>query len=283
MNLVGKIFVVLVLLMSVLFAAFAVSVYATHKNWKLVVDNQTPSPGQQLGLKQQVEQRDQRLNELKDRRNALSMQLEEEKSAYEQVRVKLENEKEELRRDRDLRDKELAELTQAHREAVAAVDASHKELARLRTDIDTLRTDIRTAHKERDDHFKEVVRLTDQLHAAVFELNQLKETNRELLVELTDMKNKLRAAKIDPDTEMGLPVVEGLVMAILGDGLVEISIGSDDGLRQGHQLFVYRVGGGRSTYVGKVEVLRTDVDRAVCKIVESQGNLAKGDRVASQL
>lgn len=283
MNLVGKIFVVLVLLMSVLFAAFAVSVYATHKNWKLVVDNQTPGPGQQLGLKQQVEQRDQRLQELTDRRNALSMQLEEEKSAYEQVRVKLENEKEELRRDRDLRDKELAELTQAHREAVAAVDASHKELARLRTDIDTLRTDIRTAQKERDDHFKEVVRLTDQLHAAVFELNQLKETNRELLVELTDMKNKLRAAKIDPDTEMGLPVVEGLVMAILGDGLVEVSIGSDDGLRQSHELFVYRVGGGRSTYIGKVEVLRTDVDRSVCKVIESQGNLAKGDRVASKL
>ena len=28
---------------------------------------------------------------------------------------------------------------------------------------------------------------------------------------------------------------------------------------------------------------RTDVDRAVCKVIESQGNLAKGDRVASQL
>ncbi len=283
MNLVGKIFVVLVLLMSVIFAAFAVAVYATHKNWMLVVDNASPGPGQDLGLRQQLEQRQQRLQELTDRRNALAMQLEEEKSAYEQVRVKLENEKEELRRERDHRDKELADLTQAHREAIAAVDASHKELARLRSDIDTLRKEILTAQKERDDHFKEVVRLTDQLHAAVFELNQLKETNRELLVELTDMKNKLRAAKIDPDAEMGLPVVEGLVLAILGDGLVEISIGSDDGIRQNHQLYVYRTGGGRNMFVGKIEVLRTDVDRSVCKIIESQGNLAKGDRVASQL
>jgi len=283
MNLVGKIFVVLVLLMSLVFASFAVAVYATHKNWMQEVDNPNPGPGQDLGLKQQLEQREQRLQELNDRRNALAMQLEEEKSAYEQVRVKLENEKEELRRERDHREKELADLTQAHREAVAAVDASHKELARLRTEIDTLRADVRTAQKERDDHFKEVVRLTDQLHAAVFELNQLKETNRELLVELTNMKDKLRAAKIDPEGEMGLPAVEGLVMAILGDGLVEISIGSDDGIRQNHQLYVYRVGGGRSTYVGKIEVLRTDVDRAVCKIIESQGNLAKGDRVASQL
>jgi hypothetical protein len=88
---------------------------------------------------------------------------------------------------------------------------------------------------------------------------------------------------MNPDAEMGLPVVDGVVLAILGDGLVEISLGSDDGLNKGHQLYVYRVGGGRSTYVGKLEVLRTAVDRAVCKIIESQGNVVKGDRVASKL
>ncbi len=283
MNLVGKILVVLVMLMSVFFAAFAVAVYATHTNWMEVVDNPSPGPGQTLGLRQQLDQREQRLEELNDRRNALAMQLEEEKSAYEQVRVKLENEKEELRRQRDQRDAELAKLTQERREAIAAVDASHRELARLRSDIDELQSDKLAAQEQRDEHFKEVVRLTDELHAAVFELEQLKDTNRELLVELTDMKNKMRAANIDPDVDTALPVVEGLVMAVLGDGLVEISIGSDDGLHQTHELYVYRVGGGRSTYVGRVEVIRTDVDRSVCRIIEAQGNMARGDRVASQL
>ncbi len=283
MNLVGKIFVVLVLLMSLVFASFAVAVYATHRNWMLIVDNPTPPPGQDLGLKQELAQREQRLKHLTNRQSALATQLVEEKSAYEQVRVKLENEKEDLRRERDRRDTELADLTKAHREAVAAVDVSHQELARLRKDIDSLRTDMRAAQEERDAHFKEVVRLTDQLHAAVFELNQLKETNRELLVDLTQVKNKMRAANIDPDAELGLPVVEGLVLAILGDGLVEISIGSDDGLRPSHQLYIYRAAAGQSTFVGKIEVLRTDVDRAVCKIIQSQGNVVKGDRVASQL
>jgi len=47
---------------------------------------------------------------------------------------------------------------------------------------------------------------------------------------------QVATAKIDPDAEMGLPVVDGLVMSILGDGLVEISIGSDDGLRHLHAL-----------------------------------------------
>ena len=283
MNLVGKIFVVLVTLMSVIFAAFSVAVYATHRNWMEVVDNDSPGPGQTLGLRQQLEQRERRLQDLNDRRNALAMQLEEEKSAYEQVRVKLENEKEELRRQRDQRDADLAKVTQERREALAAVDASHRELARLRSDIDELESDKLAAQEQRDEHFKEVVRLTDELHAAVFELEQLRDTNRELLVDLTGMKNKMRAANIDPDVDTTLPVVEGLVMAVMGDGLVEISIGSDDGLRQTHQLYVYRVGGGRSTYVGRVEVIRTDVDRSVCRVIEAQGNLARGDRVASQL
>ena len=33
MNLVGKIFTVLIFLMSLVFAGFAVAVHATHKNW----------------------------------------------------------------------------------------------------------------------------------------------------------------------------------------------------------------------------------------------------------
>ena len=38
MNLVGKIFTVLIFLMSVVFAAFAVAVHATHKNWLTEAD-----------------------------------------------------------------------------------------------------------------------------------------------------------------------------------------------------------------------------------------------------
>ncbi len=34
MNLVGKIFVVLIFVMSIVFAAFSIMVYATHTNWR---------------------------------------------------------------------------------------------------------------------------------------------------------------------------------------------------------------------------------------------------------
>ncbi len=34
MNLVGRIFVVLILIMSIVFATFSIMVYATHTNWR---------------------------------------------------------------------------------------------------------------------------------------------------------------------------------------------------------------------------------------------------------
>src|SRR5688572_10141609 len=45
MNLTGKIFTMLILIMSVLFMAFSVMVFATHRNWKEFADNPTPSSG----------------------------------------------------------------------------------------------------------------------------------------------------------------------------------------------------------------------------------------------
>ena len=37
MNLVGKIFIVLIFVMSLVFMAFSMAVYATHRNWREVV------------------------------------------------------------------------------------------------------------------------------------------------------------------------------------------------------------------------------------------------------
>ena len=53
MNLMGKILVVLILVFSMVFMGITLAVYATHTNWRLVVDNENASAGQPLGLRQQ--------------------------------------------------------------------------------------------------------------------------------------------------------------------------------------------------------------------------------------
>ena len=56
MTFIGKIFTVLIFIMSIVFMSLSLVVFATHKNWKLVATNATPSATQPLGLKQQLEQ-----------------------------------------------------------------------------------------------------------------------------------------------------------------------------------------------------------------------------------
>ena len=46
MTLLGKIFTGLIVMMSVLFLGLAISVYATHVNWRKLVSNPNPGPGE---------------------------------------------------------------------------------------------------------------------------------------------------------------------------------------------------------------------------------------------
>ena len=49
-------------------------------------------------------------------------------------------------------------------------------------------------------------------------------------------------------------------------GEMEITIGSDDGLVIGHELYMYRISP-RPEYLGKVVVVAVDPDQAVVKVV----------------
>jgi hypothetical protein len=56
---------------------------------------------------------------------------------------------------------------------------------------------------------------------------------------------------------------------------IEITIGSDDGLVAGHELFVYRVKP-RPEYLGKLAIVAVDPDQAVGKVV---GNTYQGKKI----
>ena len=63
--------------------------------------------------------------------------------------------------------------------------------------------------------------------------------------------------------------------------LIEVSIGSDDGLRKGHTLEVFR----NQSYLGRVVVKSLQPDRAVCEIIPEyrKGIIKRGDRVATRI
>ncbi|MHC4403824.1 MAG: hypothetical protein ACYTG0_29555 [Planctomycetota bacterium] len=81
----------------------------------------------------------------------------------------------------------------------------------------------------------------------------------------------------------GTPAVAGTVSQV-SPGLIVVSVGADEGLRQGQTLEVHRSGEG-DTYVARVEVIQMQADKAVCRILEESvlQPIQKGDRVGSQV
>jgi hypothetical protein len=289
MNLVGKIFVVLILVMSVLFMAFAMAVYATHRNWREVVmlPPDQVVPGKEVGLQYQLEKAMADNKALNDQMDSLKKQVAAELDAKTQAVTKLENELVVAKKELKTVEATLSELDKTQRQAAAAVNSTQTNATDYRKELEGQRATVQNAQKDRDAHFKEVTRLTEELNQAVNDKDLLRKRTEELGKDLAKADQVLRKHGLDKNKDYSNvpPVVDGLVMAVLEGGVVEISLGADDGLLKGHKLEVYRIGGGQNTYVGRIEVVKTDPNRAVCKIDPKFqiSNVIKGDRVASKI
>jgi Skp family chaperone for outer membrane proteins len=288
MNLVGKIFTVLILVMSLVFMSFAVAVYATHKNWKTVVDN--AEPGKPKGYKQQLEESQKELDakkkELTDTKNTANAEIE----AKNQANKVLEEKKQEL--EKELADKKK-EADKVYKEMSGKLDElklAQDELVKLRTEVAGLRTDIQKAQEERDETIKKFVEATDKMNQKASELKLAKDLNLKLAEEVAKLKailQKLGINNREPEFyEKMPPKADGIVLAVTGttvpgQDMVTISLGSDIGMRAGHQLEVSRTSAAGPTYVGRIEVIKTDPEKAVCKVLLPylKSPVQKGDRV----
>jgi len=288
MNLIGKIFVVLIFVMSLVFMTCALMVYSAHINWREVVENTQAKPDKPLGLRLQVQNLRKDNDALKAQLDELTKKLDAEIADKRAQVAKLEQERDDLQRERDQLMAQVAQLTQQVRDAVAAMDAAHQTLAKRTEEVNNLRDLLRQAEQARHDALVRLVQRTDELHQAANELRALKDRAVTLAADLAKAKEVLTKFDLKAEPELyheQAPPVEGVVMAVPGNNLVEISIGADDGLMKGHRLDVFRLGNGENKYLGRIEVIRTEPERAVCQIVPEyqRGPIQEGDRVASKL
>jgi hypothetical protein len=272
MNFIGKIFVVLIFVMSLVFMSFAIAVYGTHQNWKQEAEKQQ-------GL---VTIARNELAKAEEAAQKLEAEKKREIDAREQALAKLEEQRKEAATAREQLAKEHNALMVKDQEAVVALKAAQQNLERLTKEVEGLRGEIRTAQGERDKSFERVVELTDQIHQEKGEVERLKERRLQLAEQLASAELVLKRHGLDKDMPVdGIPpMVRGKVLAINRDDMVEISLGTDDGLRVGHTLEVFR----GSKYLGRIELLHTTTDRAVGKIVPGfkKGIIQRDDDVATR-
>lgn len=276
MNLIGKIFVVLVLIMSIVFMTVAVVVYATHRNWEDLAKQR------QNQLRAVETERDAQIVEF----NELKNKLEAQENVSRQQIAKLQSEQRLLLTRNTGIQGELDELKETRREAVAAIASTQRTSDRLADENSGLRTEIRDGQKKTDDAVAQSIAATEKVNNTVGSLETASERAAVLMADLARQRAVLEANNIDPATSVAdvTPIVDGFVSAVRRDGgsrLIEVTIGSDDGLRVGHKIEVFR---GRK-YLGRATIRKTDPDQAVGVIDPNYGinRIQEGDRVATRL
>lgn len=289
MNLLGRIFIVLILVMSLLFLGFSVAVYATHKNWKAIVlrPREEAKQGQPAGLKWQLQDERAKVTALQDQLKKLQQATQTEDQALRVRLGQLETDKTVLQKERDQLLNEQAGLKEGERRAVEAAQVAQDTLKTKLEEIDKLRSDLAQAYEDRDSRFKEAVALTDKVHEQETKLARLNSETQILVRQVALYRGSAEKLNIDINapTDNIPPKLDGIVLAARSNGLVEISLGSDDGLRKGHLAYIYRQQKGQSKPVAKIEVVEVTPDKSVGKVIPEfrLGPIERNDRVATRL
>ncbi len=276
MNFLGKVFIVLVLILSVMFMSFAVVVYATHKNWKQTSED----------LKQKLTAAQGELEAHKAQYDRDVERLTLEKDLSEQQAAKLETERKLLVDSNAAIQTELDELKRQQRENTAALASTQNANEGLSKQVADLSQQKRDSELARDTQYKQMLAATEERNRRLGDLETTTQRNKSLASEVARMKTVMEASGINPNTSANAvtPTVDGVVSKIERTGsqqLVEVTIGSDDGLKSGDTLEVFR--GAR--YLGRLNVMQTSPDKSVGLVNRSfqQGPIMEGDRVATRL
>lgn len=282
MNLLGQIFAVIILVLSCVFMGLAWAVYATHRNWKSEVDAQRAN----------IQQLQAEMDQLDSRYKLVESNLQTEIDTAEQQVRKLESERVALVARNEEIQAQINQLQQERRDATAAVAATQANNERLANENVELQQEIIAAQEAADQAFQTTVQATSELHDTTVKLESQLEQNAQLTEQVAGMTQAMRANNLDPATRVGdvKPRVGGFVSLVrrqAGSETIELTIGSDDGLKPGHTVEVYRTTDdpNQSKYLGRAEVLRADPDRAYARIIPSlkEGRIQEGDRVATRL
>jgi hypothetical protein len=255
MNLVGKIFTVLIFLMCVVFGSFALMVHAAHKNWR----------AEAIELNKLLTEANKNKGDLLQEKKDLQTALDDEKArtrarliALEAATVKAVGDKTEM-------EKSIQEKEGRIRVLALAINAAQQELKTKETENESMRSDIKTVVEQRNTTMGRLQETTDKVMTAVAERERVEKLGKELAGQLAKLNEFLQYAKLAPQAfkeKNPPPDLEGTVLAIPHPNFVEISVGADDGVRKGHRFTVTR----GNKYVGEIVVTEVNYpNRAVCR------------------
>jgi len=284
MNLIGKIFVFAVLIMSLMLMTFATAIYLSHTNWKDVVERpgEQVGAGKPLGLRYQLQEaeatREQLSGDITELQRRLAGSEAERDQVVAKLQVALKEKHEELERLRQ-------EKVERDREIVAKLDELRRvqeQLADATKTVEQLRGQVRDQQARVDAQVGNAARLAAELEEQKAFLAIATERKAQLEKQVANARILLQQSglSVDSPPRDRVPTLDGDVMAV-ADGAIQVSLGGDDGLQVGHTLEVYR----RGEYVGRAVVRAVRPDHAIAEPIKEfmRGVVQRGDRVTTRL
>ena len=284
MNVIGKVFLFAVFIMSLMLMTLAGAIYVSHVNWKDEVLRTPEESGldQQPGYKYRLEEAQKERDRLEGQITHLQQAVAESERSRDQVLAKLQSaiiQKNEellaLRADKEARE-------QDQREKVALLEKTTQDLEQARDQVEALSKQVTEQQSKVDAQVGRSAELSAQLAETKSFLTIAEERKAQLEKQVANARLLLQQSGLDIESlpKDRVPNIEGQVLAV-ASGTIEISLGSDDGLQVDHVLEVYRQG----EYVGRAVVTSVRPDRAVARIVKeyASGIVQRGDRVTTRL
>lgn len=278
---VGKILVLVIMAFSLVFLGTSTVVFMTSKNWKTATEQQ----------KQQVVIVKKKFDEAQAVADAAKNDLAAAQANAEAATKALANRIKTLE---DQNKRDLDQITDVRGRLVSAQQSAKSSLDEVeakRNETALLRQQKSAVEKQANEFQLRQAELNDKIR----ELERMQETatknNADLREQVAKFSTLLQKNGLSTDITQikGLespPPVEGLVKEVDSTNRrIVISIGSDDGLVEGHVLNVYRTKP-RPEFVGKFQIIAVDPDQAVGRVVgnTNQGKKVKeGDIVSSSV
>jgi hypothetical protein len=276
MNAVGKILVMLNLVMSLVFMSFAILVYSTHKNWEVVVKG-GPGSAYPTGLKGEIErlqdQNDVATNEIAALKNENAREI----KARDDRLAMLESKSTSLQQQLTEKKAEIDRVTADKTKTTAAIDALIAQNGLKADEVRQLNEQIATLRAQVGDMQLKILEQTGNVAGLSTLLANAREQYQVILEEVQRLKARLAGQTGGP----GGPKLDGIVENATSDGLVQISLGADDGVTRGMTFEVTR----DAKYLGRIEILQPSADKAVGKAIPEyrKGNIEKNDYVTTRL
>jgi uncharacterized phage infection (PIP) family protein YhgE len=281
MTQVGKILVLVIMMFSLMFLAISSMVFVTSKNWK----TETAKKADEVNkVKKSLADAQAEVGLAKKNLEEAQANAQQATKAYEtRIQTLVENNKRDLAQITTVRE-QLAVQLQSAKTALDEAEARRKETMALREQKSAV-------EKQANEYQLRQADLNDKIRELERSLDTATRNNKDLLERVAKYTTLLTSHGLSADISQirGMenpPPVTGQVMKVdPTNKRLEVSIGSDDGLVIGHQLFLYRTKP-RAEYLGKGQVIAVEPDQAVLRVLGStvQGKkLKEGDVVSSTI